>query len=147
MDREARGSEGHDRAMYIEMAEIAAWDGSGSEREEVEGAMGTVGEEDVYFFGEVGVWKSEQTSDLRVQDVPETELPRWDKRVLEGLGTLEVELELEATKGKSQAKIATSDIWVEALANLDKQEREEELEREREARWRDTSRSRYENGR
>ena len=55
--------------------------------EDSEGEMRTFGAEDIYFYREVGEWKSERLKDLRVRDLASSELWRWDQEVLEGCAT------------------------------------------------------------
>ncbi|PUU78689.1 hypothetical protein B9Z19DRAFT_1193101 [Tuber borchii] len=96
-----------------------------------EAEMGAFGEDDVYFYGEVGEWKTERLRDLRVMDMGRHELWRWDYKVLEELSVAQQSVGLVEGELDLQVGLETYDIRKAMLVAQEKKEKMEELDRER----------------
>jgi len=129
--KEIRQDDKHGIVLDIEGAEETTGEAVVGEEEDLEGEMRTFGEEDIYFYGEVGEWKSERLKDLRVRDVARSELWKWDQKVLEARATSNQPDELAGSKAKGQEGDRNRDRWQEVLVSHDEKEARDEAEREK----------------
>ncbi|RPA91941.1 hypothetical protein L873DRAFT_1865794 [Choiromyces venosus 120613-1] len=68
-----------------------------------EKSLGAFGTEDVYFYGEVGYWKTARIKDLKFRDVPAEEIPQWSKDRVAAWVRKYVEEDREKEMGNQEA--------------------------------------------
>ncbi|RPA93222.1 hypothetical protein L873DRAFT_1855193 [Choiromyces venosus 120613-1] len=72
-------------------------------KDQSEKSLGAFGTEDVYFYGEVGHWKTARIKELKFRDVPAEEIPRWSKDRVAAWVRKHVEEEREKEMGNQEA--------------------------------------------
>ncbi|RPA90286.1 hypothetical protein L873DRAFT_1848887 [Choiromyces venosus 120613-1] len=72
-------------------------------KDQSEKSLGAFGTEDVYFYGEVGHWKTARIKELKFRDVPAEEIPRWSKDRVAAQVRKYVEEDREKEMGNQEA--------------------------------------------